>query len=61
MIEQHLDTLAYIEPLNNGKSLFCYHDDVALVAKYLRPSGGWTDKIYTAKSSTPVRTILLTL
>lgn len=46
LIEQHADTLAYIESMDNGKSLLCSRGDVNLVAKYLRSCGGWTDKIY---------------
>ncbi|QLL32341.1 hypothetical protein HG536_0C05100 [Torulaspora globosa] len=46
LVEEHLETLAAIESLDNGKSLLCSRGDVALVARYLRSCGGWTDKIY---------------
>lgn len=46
LVEQHAETLASIESLDNGKSLLCSRGDVALVSKYLRSCGGWTDKIY---------------
>lgn len=46
LVEQHAETLAAIESLDNGKSLLCSRGDVALVSKYLRSCGGWTDKIY---------------
>lgn len=46
LVEKHSEILAGIESLDNGKSLLCSRGDVALVAKYLRSCGGWTDKIY---------------
>lgn len=46
LVEEHAETLASIESLDNGKSLLCSRGDIALVAKYLRSCGGWTDKIY---------------
>ncbi|CAL9729642.1 aldehyde dehydrogenase 5, mitochondrial [Monosporozyma unispora] len=46
LIEQHADTLASIESMDNGKSLHCSRGDVDLVSKYLRSCGGWADKIY---------------
>lgn len=46
LIEQNSETLAAIESMDNGKSLFCSRGDVALVSKYLRSCGGWADKIY---------------
>ena len=45
LIDEHAETLASIESLDNGKSLFCSRGDVALVAKYLRSCAGWADKI----------------
>lgn len=46
LVEQHSETLAAIESMDNGKSLLCSRGDVALVSKYLRSCGGWTDKVY---------------
>ncbi|CAM9011103.1 hypothetical protein WICANDRAFT_30064 [Wickerhamomyces anomalus NRRL Y-366-8] len=46
LIDQHAETLAGIESLDNGKSLLCARYDVALVAKYIRSCAGWTDKVY---------------
>ncbi|EJS43972.1 ald5p [Saccharomyces arboricola H-6] len=46
LVEKNQDTLAAIESMDNGKSLFCARGDVALVSKYLRSCGGWADKIY---------------
>ncbi|GMM56317.1 aldehyde dehydrogenase (NAD(P)(+)) [Maudiozyma humilis] len=46
LVEQHADTLAAIESMDNGKSLECSRGDVALVSKYLRSCGGWADKLY---------------
>ena len=46
LVDEHAETLAAIESLDNGKSLFCSRGDVALVAKYLRSCAGWADKIY---------------
>ncbi|CAI4423908.1 AMP_1a_G0016120.mRNA.1.CDS.1 [Saccharomyces cerevisiae] len=46
LVEKHQETLAAIESMDNGKSLFCARGDVALVSKYLRSCGGWADKIY---------------
>lgn len=45
LIEEHADTLAHIESLDNGKSLFCSRGDVALAAAYIRSCAGWADKI----------------
>ncbi|KAK6458659.1 aldehyde dehydrogenase [Scheffersomyces xylosifermentans] len=45
LIEEHAETLAYIEALDNGKSLMCSKGDVALTAAYFRSCAGWTDKI----------------
>lgn len=46
LVDEHSETLAGIDSLDNGKSLLCSRGDVALVAKYLRSCGGWADKIY---------------
>ncbi|AJP38342.1 AHL_G0015350.mRNA.1.CDS.1 [Saccharomyces cerevisiae] len=46
LVEKNQETLAAIESMDNGKSLFCARGDVALVSKYLRSCGGWADKIY---------------
>ncbi|CCF60712.1 hypothetical protein KAFR_0L01040 [Kazachstania africana CBS 2517] len=46
LIEEHADTLASIESMDNGKSMICARGDVDLVSKYLRSCGGWADKIY---------------
>ncbi|ABN64318.1 Aldehyde dehydrogenase [Scheffersomyces stipitis CBS 6054] len=45
LIDEHADTLAHIEALDNGKSLMCSKGDVALTAAYFRSCAGWTDKI----------------
>ncbi|GCE98786.1 aldehyde dehydrogenase (NAD(P)(+)) ald5 [Zygosaccharomyces mellis] len=46
LLEHHSETLAAIESMDNGKSLLCSRGDVALVTKYIRSCGGWTDKLY---------------
>lgn len=46
LIEKNAETLAGIESLDNGKSLFCSRGDVALVSKYLRSCAGWSDKLF---------------
>ncbi|CUM63646.1 uncharacterized protein PRCAT00001229001 [Priceomyces carsonii] len=45
LIEANSETLAYIESLDNGKSLICSRGDVALTAMYFRSCAGWADKI----------------
>jgi aldehyde dehydrogenase (NAD+) len=45
LVEEHSDTLAYIESLDNGKSLLCSRGDVQLAANYFRSCAGWADKI----------------
>ncbi|CAI4060129.1 hypothetical protein N7582_001544 [Saccharomyces uvarum] len=45
LVEKNQETLAAIESMDNGKSLFCSRGDVALVSKYLRSCGGWADKL----------------
>lgn len=45
LIEQHGDTLAAIEALDNGKSFNMAKGDIKAVAGTLRYYGGWADKI----------------
>ncbi|KAK6464443.1 aldehyde dehydrogenase [Scheffersomyces coipomensis] len=45
LVEENAETLAYIEALDNGKSLQCSRGDVALTAAYFRSCAGWADKI----------------
>ncbi|KAG7195488.1 aldehyde dehydrogenase (NAD(P)(+)) ald5 [Scheffersomyces spartinae] len=45
LVEANAETLAYIESLDNGKSLQCSRGDVALTAAYFRSCAGWSDKI----------------
>ncbi|SCV02530.1 LAMI_0H00232g1_1 [Lachancea mirantina] len=45
LIEEHLDTIASIETLDNGKAITSAKGDVALVVNYLRSCAGWADKI----------------
>lgn len=45
LVEANADTLAHIETLDNGKSLFCSRGDVALTAECFRSAAGWADKI----------------
>ncbi|ODV65980.1 aldehyde dehydrogenase [Hyphopichia burtonii NRRL Y-1933] len=45
LIEEHAETLAHIESLDNGKSLQNARGDVALSANVFRSSAGWADKI----------------
>lgn len=46
LIEENAETLAGIESLDNGKALANARGDVSLVAKYIRSSAGFADKIY---------------
>lgn len=46
LIDKHADVLAGIESLDNGKALANARGDVGLVAKYIRSSAGFADKIY---------------
>ncbi len=46
LIEENAETLAGIESLDNGKALANARGDVGLVAKYIRSSAGFADKIY---------------
>lgn len=45
LIEQHLDTLAAIEALDNGKALSLAKFDVGMAAKTIRYYAGWADKV----------------
>ena len=45
LIDQHHDTLAAIESLDNGKAITMANVDVSMVAGCLRYYGGWADKI----------------
>lgn len=45
-IEENADTLAAIESMDNGKSLFMARGDIGLVVDVIRNYGGWADKIY---------------
>ncbi|OWB62742.1 hypothetical protein B5S29_g3685 [[Candida] boidinii] len=44
LIDQHRETIAKIESLDNGKSLFCSRFDVNLVVNYIRSCAGFCDK-----------------
>ncbi|CAN6602420.1 aldehyde dehydrogenase 5, mitochondrial [Trichomonascus vanleenenianus] len=44
-IEEHAETLAAIESMDNGKSLTMATGDVSLVVSCIRYYGGWADKI----------------
>jgi aldehyde dehydrogenase (NAD+) len=46
LFDQHIDTLAAIEALDNGKALSMAKVDVGLSAGCLRYYGGWADKIH---------------
>lgn len=45
LLEEHAETLAHIEALDNGKSLQNARGDVALSANCFRSTAGWADKI----------------
>jgi len=45
LFEKHLDTLAAIEALDNGKAFSMAKVDVGMSAGCLRYYGGWADKI----------------
>ena len=45
LLEQHLDTLAAIESLDNGKSIAMAQADVTSAFNCIRYYGGWADKI----------------
>ena len=45
LIEEHGDTLASIESLDNGKALSMAKVDVSMAAGCIRYYGGWADKI----------------
>ena len=46
LMEQHLDTLASIEALDNGKAFSMAKVDVSMAARCIRYYGGWADKIH---------------
>ena len=46
LFDQHIDTLAAIEALDNGKALSMAKVDVGLSSGCLRYYGGWADKIH---------------
>lgn len=45
LVEEHLDQLAAIESLDNGKAISMAKVDISMVAGCLRYYGGWADKI----------------
>ncbi|KAH3660226.1 hypothetical protein OGAPHI_007431 [Ogataea philodendri] len=45
LLEEHKETLAAIESLDNGKALQLAQGDVALVINYIRSCAGWADKL----------------
>ncbi|CCH42871.1 hypothetical protein BN7_2416 [Wickerhamomyces ciferrii] len=45
LIEDHAETVAAIESLDNGKALFAARGDVVLAVNYLRSVAGWADKV----------------
>lgn len=45
LVEKNTETLAFIESLDNGKSLACSRGDVVLTANYFRSCAGFADKI----------------
>ncbi len=46
LIERDLETLAYIESLDNGKAIQLARGDVALAANCIRNYGGYADKLF---------------
>lgn len=46
LFEEHVDTIAAIEALDNGKAFSIAKVDVGLAAGCLRYYGGWADKIH---------------
>lgn len=45
LLEEHADTLAAIETLDNGKAFTLAKGDIAFASSTLRYYGGWADKI----------------
>lgn len=45
LFDEHLDTLAAIESLDNGKAMSMAKVDVQMASGCLRYYGGWADKI----------------
>ncbi|EEP79876.1 aldehyde dehydrogenase [Uncinocarpus reesii 1704] len=60
LMEQHCDTLAAIEALDNGKSLSMAKADVANSANCIRYYGGWADKIHGKVIDTDHETLTYT-
>lgn len=60
LFEQHIDTLASIESLDNGKSVTMAKADVANAAGCLRYYGGWADKIHGQTIDTNSETLSYT-
>ncbi|RMZ77731.1 hypothetical protein DV738_g4277, partial [Chaetothyriales sp. CBS 135597] len=46
LFEEHIETLAAVEALDNGKAFSIAHIDVNMSAACLRYYGGWADKIH---------------
>lgn len=46
LLDEHVNTLAAIEALDNGKSAIMARGDVAMASGCLRYYGGWADKIH---------------
>lgn len=46
LMEKHIDELAYIETLDNGKPLFFAKYDVNFCIEIFRYYAGWCDKIH---------------
>ncbi|ANZ75076.1 BA75_02666T0 [Komagataella pastoris] len=46
LIEEHAETLAAIESLDNGKAISSARGDVGLVVAYLKSCAGWADKVF---------------
>lgn len=46
LFDEHIDTIAAIEALDNGKALSMAKVDVGLASGCLRYYGGWADKIH---------------
>jgi len=60
LFEQHIDTLASVESLDNGKSLTMAKVDVTNAAACLRYYGGWADKIHGQTIDTNSETLSYT-
>ncbi|KAJ5611345.1 hypothetical protein N7510_008064 [Penicillium lagena] len=60
LFEEHMDTLASIESLDNGKSMTMAKVDVTNAAACLRYYGGWADKIHGQTIDTNSETLSYT-